>query len=105
MGVDTRAVSMIGMWFESFDACLEYLVRYDKASEESAKLAGAYGDIGEINGLGLEWHDISCYSEEGGYLGLQVPCSMNVTDLEIVIAKVQNVLGDSIGYHNFVYWY
>lgn len=103
MGVDTRAVSMIGMWFEDMKSCVDYLQRHKIITKQQAEELNEGGFDG--SDFPLEYHDISCYSEEGGYLGLQVPCSINVADLEVVIAKVQNVLGDDVGYHNFVYWY
>jgi hypothetical protein len=103
MGVDTRAVCMIGKYFENFDAALGFLQEAGYLTEEQGEDAKYDGDLPDS--VPVIYQNVSCYSEEGGYLGLEVPQSLNLTSMQGVIDTVKSVVGDDIGIHNFVYWY
>lgn len=103
MGVDTRAVTMIGKWFEDAATCAEYLLDQKIITEEEFDKIDEEGF--DSSDFPLEYHDISCYSEEGGYLGLQIGTSIAIEDFDNTVKAVKTVLGDNIGLHNFVYWY
>lgn len=105
MGVDTRACCMIGKYFEDFDAVLNFLVERNLITEEDAEAHKDYGDLPDD--FPVQYQTVSCYSEEGGYLGLNVPSSLNLKLIEEYVAVVRGVIGedDEIGMHSFTYWY
>lgn len=105
MGVDTRAVCMLGKYFEDFDACLEFLKERGFITEEQVEESQDCGELPED--FALEYQTISCYSEEGGYLGRKITNSTSLHTVHKLADEVRSVVGEdgSVGIHNFVYWY
>ncbi len=105
MGVDTRACCMIGKYFEDFDSALNFLVERGLISEKTVEEAKDWGDLPDD--FPVKYQTISCYSEEGGYLGLDVPTSLNLKLIEQYADVVRKIIGedDEIGMHSFTYWY
>lgn len=106
MGVDTQAKCVVGKYFEDFDAALEFLVKNGKITEDQADEAQEYGDLSNTD-VSMDYQTISCYSEEGGYLGVDIPKSLDIAELVQCIDSVKSELGevDGLGIHNFTYWY
>ena len=104
MGVDTRAMCMVGKYFEDADACVDYLQENKLLTKEQV-LDYIEDGFEAIQDFLLQYQDISCYSEEGGYLGLSVPNSIDISHFQETVDAVKEILGEDVGLHNFVYWY
>lgn len=103
MGVDTRAMCMIGKYFENYSEALDFLLSEGHLNSDQVEQAE---DCGELpDDCPVQYQTISCYSEEGGYLGLEVPESLDLSRLQSTIDVVKSIVGEDIGLHNFVYWY
>lgn len=105
MGVDTRAACMIGKYFEDMDAALEFLHAKGHLNETEVEYAKYDGELPDS--FELSYQNISCYSEEGGYVGIEIHHSTPLHRIVEISDTVKRILGDddSVGIHNFVYWY
>lgn len=105
MGVDSTAMCMVGKWFEDFDAALDFLLQRGFIDEKVVEESKDYGDL--RSDLPIRYQEISFYSKEGGYLGIDVPSSVNMKRLEEYVDQVQQIIGkdDEVGFHSFTHWW
>jgi hypothetical protein len=105
MGVETEAVCMIGKYFESMDAAVEFLKNKGYLTETEAENSLYDGELPKK--FELSYRDISCYSNEGGYVGVEIGYSTPLHRISEISKTTKRILGDddSVGIHNFVYWY
>lgn len=98
MGVDCRSVTFVGKWVDDAET---YLV--DKGLLEEGELEANDGDFDGLD-LKLDVHDVSCYSNEGCYVGFEV----NVEDykqFDSLLDKFKQITGEQGSVETFIYWY
>lgn len=103
MGVYATAMTYVGVYVEDAEA---YLIEKGILEEGQAEkdfdgdLKYAY-DTGK---LPLCAQDVSCYSDEGAYVGFEVSPS-DYKDFDSLIAKFKEITGDDAEICSFEHWW
>jgi len=98
VGVDVRSVTFVGKWVEDAE---HYLV--DKGLLEEGELDSNDGDFEGLD-LKLDVHDVSCYSNEGYYVGFEVNPS-DYKRFDQLLAKFKEITGEEGSVETFTYWF
>ena len=102
MSVDTKSICMFGKEFDDFEQALTHLKDSGIITEDDFETSLEYGDVrADIN---VEYQTRSCYSEEGGVLGVKLS-NHNFQEMTSIMEVVQEEVGEDCMLHNFVYWY
>lgn len=102
MGVDTQSICMFGKHFDSLEHALTHLKDTGIITDAEYIESLDQGDIfAEIN---VEYQTESCYSEEGGVLGVKLS-NHNFQEMTSIMEVVKKEVGEDCSLQNFVYWY
>lgn len=100
MGVECTAMTYVGVYTDDAEA---YLV--EKGVLKEGELEEKYGgDIGYMPDCPLEVQAVSCYSDQGYYVGFEVsPSDYKLFDG--LIAKFKEITGDEADVESFEHWH
>lgn len=102
MGVDTKSICMFGKHFDSLEHALTHLKDTGIINEEEFEASLECGNVEAL--INVEYQTESCYSEEGGVLGVKLS-NHNFQEMTSIMEIVKKEVGEDCSLQNFVYWY